>query len=433
MTAARLLLLSALLSLATPLHAAEVLATGLSDPDDDDVELLAKELAEELVLKEETEDEISIDADSSLDVTVQEQGRVGWFTFADVRGRANRDYLEARDGETIDESDVAVRFRVGANRAFTDSFRVAGRLAVSCASDSCKREVDLEEDTQGGSDRLVEIDEAFIHWYQGERFDLALGRMQTKFITKGGVFAKSLDRNDSNNTRITWTDAVHGTLHLENGWEPHLILQYNPKNGPAQVLRDPLDFSSDKSRASLFLSFVNEKPVRYLTQRAIDISYYPSALLKDGYIEGGRREDYWGIVARAAGRYPKRSSGTRIRFSAEVGYAPETPSKAGVSLAGDGNTDGVAFALTLSLMDLFPKHSIGLNFARTDAGWLLSPQYNKNERLVELRYIWVVTERITFDVRIRRRKELDQLTDAVQRSVETDAFARFTMRFRKNE
>jgi hypothetical protein len=259
-----------------------------------------------------------------------------------------------------------------------------------------------------------------------------VGRLQTKFVTKGGVFAKSLDRNDSNNTRITWTDGVHGTMHLAGGWEPHLILQYNPEDGPAQVLRDPLDFSSSSSRASGFLSFLNEEPVRFLTQRAFDITYLPSSLLKDGDQEDGRLEDYWGFVARAAGRYPKRSSGRRIRFSAEMGYAPNTPTLDAIDLQGDGDTDGFAVALTLSLMDFVPKHSIGVNFAHTGSGWLLSPQYNKNEQLVELRYVWVARPRLTIDARIRYREELKQQADAVRPRSGTDVFLRFTMRFRRD-
>jgi hypothetical protein len=221
-------------------------------------------------------------------------------------------------------------------------------------------------------------------------------------------------------------------MHHENGWASHLIVQYNPEEGPAQVLRDPLDFSSENSRTSLFLSFVNEHPVRFLTQRAIDISYFPSALKKDGLVEDSRVEDYWGLVARFAGRYPKRSRGRRIRFSGEFGYAPETPTRSGVNLSGDGDTDGVAAAFTISLMDMFPKHSIGLNFAYVEAGWLLSPQYNKNESLVEIRYVWVATRTLTVDARIRVREELDRLSYAVQRRKETDAFVRLTWRFRKD-
>ena len=81
-------------------------------------------------------------------------------------------------------------------------------------------------------------------------------------------------------------------------------------------------------------------------------------------------------------------------------------------------------------MDFFPRHSIGLNFAHTGAGWLLSPQYNKNERLIEARYVWVMSDRLTFDTRIRHRQELDQLITAERKRSELDGFVRLTWRFR---
>lgn len=94
--------------------------------------------------------------------------------------------------------------------------------------------------------------------------------------------------------------------------------------------------------------------------------------------------------------------------------------------------DWRASLVMLSLMDFVPKHSIGLNLAHTEAGWLLSPQYNKNERLLELRYVWVATNTLTVDARIRGREELDRLNGAVQRRKEIDAFVRLTWRFSKD-
>jgi hypothetical protein len=103
-----------------------------------------------------------------------------------------------------------------------------------------------------------------------------------------------------------------------------------------------------------------------------------------------------------------------------------------VDLAGDGDTSGFAGAITVSLLDFIPRHSIGLNVAHTEAGWLLSPQYNKNERLIELRWVWVATDTLTVDARIRHRRELEQLVSAVQKREELDAFLRLTWRFRTN-
>lgn len=401
----------------------------------DDVDLLTEELEETVRLGEETEQEISIDADGSMDIddpggAIESGIMRRWTIRSDVRVLGAYSDLQPRDGEASDDSDLLFRARIGATRPLTDSWRIGARLAAACTSEACKPDAIFEEETGGSSDNALAVDEAFVHWSRNERFDVALGRLQTKFITKGGVFAKSLDRNDSNNTRITWTDGLHGTAHHRNGWESHLILQHNPEDGPAQVYREPLDFESDNSRISAFVSIQNEAPVRFLTQRAIDISYYPAALKKDGLTETSRLEDYWGIVGRFAGRYPKRSSGRRLRYSLEAGYAPETPTRSGIGLEGSGDTNGFAIATTFAFMDFFPNHSLGLNLAHTGAGWLLSPQYNKNEFLAELRYVWVVNPSLTFDFRVRHREELDQLISAEHKRKELDIFARFTWRLR---
>ena len=80
-------------------------------------------------------------------------------------------------------------------------------------------------------------------------------------------------------------------------------------------------------------------------------------------------------------------------------------------------------------MDLRPNHGIGFNYARADAGWLLSPQYRENEELVEIRYQWRKSRNLAFDFRVRGRKELERLAGESQERDETDFFARFTLGF----
>ncbi len=392
-----------------------------------EVEELAEELEATVSLGEESEQEISIDAENSIDVSEEETSQVLTIR-SDVRLSATYSDLKPREGDPYDETDLLGRARLGLTRSLNDTWRIGARLSASCTSESCRPDTFFEEETQGSSDTTLAVDEAYVHWIQSERFNVVAGRMQTKFITKGGVFAKSMSRNDSSGTRITWTDGVQGTMFSESGWESHAILQYNPGDGPAQITREPLDFENSYSRVSAFISLANEKPVRFLTQRAIDISYYPASLKKDGLEVESRTGDYWGFTARLAGRYPKRASGRRLRFSLEGAYAPETPTRAGVGLSGSGDTSGIAGAVTAAFLDFVPNHSIGVNFAHTGAGWLLSPQYNKNERLAEIRYVWVARDNLTVDFRLRYREEIDQLTSAERKREEFDAFVRLTWR-----
>jgi len=95
-------------------------------------------------------------------------------------------------------------------------------------------------------------------------------------------------------------------------------------------------------------------------------------------------------------------------------------------LAGDGDADGLAWNVALSLMDFKPNHSIGVNYGRVGSGWLLSPQLRPNESLAEIRYQWRRSRELAFDIRVRRREELEQLVLTDRRQMELDFFVRFT-------
>jgi hypothetical protein len=204
-----------------------------------------------------------------------------------------------------------------------------------------------------------------------------------------------------------------------------LILQRNPASGATNVRREPLNFDASGARVSYFFSIESLKRTRFFLQRTIDISYLPKSLLKDGDLSG-RREDYYGIVLRIANRWPERDDGPRLRVASEVGYAPETQTRAAAGLAGDGDVDGLAWDVSLSLMDFKPRHSVGVNYAEVSAGWLLSPQYRQNESAAELRYQWRKSQMLAFDFRIRQREELEQWVSSDRKKHELDFFLRFT-------
>ena len=98
-----------------------------------------------------------------------------------------------------------------------------------------------------------------------------------------------------------------------------------------------------------------------------------------------------------------------------------------------GDSDGLGWALTAALMNFRPRHSIGFNYGRSGAGWLLSPQYRENEELTEIRYVWRYRDNKTFEVRVRRREELEQLITAQRKRDDFDLFVRMTSRFTLKE
>jgi len=369
------------------------------------------------------------DAEGSIEDAV---ARRGWSVGGDLRFSYAYADLDRRDQTDESEDQLRSRWRVEAKVGITEHLRAVGRLAGVCSTEECEPDFIMQPEIPtpiGIEDGQITLDEFFLHWFRLERFDLAVGRLQTKFVARGGVYAKSLDRNDSNNLRVTWTDGMQGTLRLKSGWASHLILQYNSEDGASNVRQDPLNFIDDDSRVTYFLAFENNERKGSLLQRGLDISYLPKSLLKDGDANG-RTEDYLGLVARAAGRWPDRSEGPSLRLSGELGYAPETQTRASEGLAGDGDVDGWAWNFTASIMNFLPTHSIGLNYGRTDAGWLLSPQYGKNEELFEIRYLWRRSRRLAIDIRGRWREDLEQLITADRKRDTFDFYLRFTWGFK---
>jgi len=381
---------------------------------------------------DEALDELSIDVEHSIADAVEELGLsvAGDIRIGDIF--VGNDIDDVRLGEA---EAIRARWRIRTTWGITERFRGVLRVAGLCSTNDCAPDPVVQTYLPTGSsmtDGQITLDEFFLQSFRSDRFNVAIGRMQAKFVARGGVFSKSLDQNDSNNLRINWTDGLHSTFKAKNGWESHMVLQYNSKDGPSTVRRDPLDFSDSGSRVSTLIGFENLQERRRIVQRALDVSYFPSSLRTDGQLDG-QLEDYWAIVARMAARWPVRSESWRLRFSGEVGYAPNTQTKVASGLTGTGDVDGLAWAVTASVMDFMPHHSIGINYAETEAGWLVSPQYRNDERLFEIRYVWRPTGRLTLDVRGRWRDDLrERIIEDPDRN-RFDFYVRLTWSFKIRE
>ena len=355
----------------------------------------------------------------------------GWRKAGDFRFGFVRSEFEERDGSDGTNSNWQARLRFGGEYRLRDWLLLNGRFVVGCTSKECDPDLSLDPSpskVETADPGTVTFDELYLHAFRTQRFDVALGRLQTKFVTRAGVYAKSLDRNNSNAFNINWTDGIQLTYHLPNKSIVHFITEYNDRDGASNVRRGPLDFTRSSTRYSYFMAWESLQRSGPLIQRGVDLTFLPSALLADGTLSGPR-DDYIGIVTRVAAARPFGDKDRRWNVSAEVGYAPETPTKASLNLPGDGDVDGLATAVTASIMDLWPRHSIGLNYARTDAGWLLSPQYPNGEELFEVRWLWRRDNGSTVEARMRWRDELDRQINQAQKRDEFDFFARITFGF----
>lgn len=367
-----------------------------------------------------------VDSENTVDYT---QAKTGLKSDGDLRPIYNYFDVDNRGGRSLNDNVFGFRLRLRADWGITEQVHVGARLAASCFTDNCDPEFVLESATptsNGLKGGQFTFDELYLHWFRTERGSFAVGRLQTRFILRGGVYTKSLDRNNSNNVNINWTDGLQATYRAANGWNSSFVLERNARDRTGSIRRGPLDFDDSKARNTFFTGFENIQSWGLIVQRGFDVSYLPNSLLKDGD-PNGRREDYWGFVGRLAARWPQRSEGIRLRVGTEIGYAPESPTAAVVNL--DEDADRLAWNVVASIMDFRPGHSIGVNYARAGAGWLLSPQYRSNEELFEIRYMWRPVGLPFLEARVRWREDLEQQIGTLQKREEFDMYIRLTWRF----
>ena len=348
----------------------------------------------------------------------------------DVRGGYYGSQRTDRDGSEDSTDQMIGRVRGGLVWTPTDTVsarvRVAGRYSTHDNHNFFKIFTAIP-DTDGLRAGDATIDQLFVSLRPEPRAEIAIGRFQTCFEL-AGVSGGSLDRCDSPNTDITWTDGVHATYRTGGGWNWHLILQRNLQAGATNVRLPPLSFADDDSRVSYFGSVESNEAYCPIVQRAFDVNYLPSSLMAEDSMSGPV-EDYIALVGRLAAQWPLFKKGTKLLAGVELGYAPNTPTKAVIGTGTTGDTGGLAWQVQLSFLDVFPAHSFALQHGRAQGGWLISPDFRNNEILYELRYEWKIVENHTLTSRIRRRDEMDLLVGAARARRDEDVFVRYTLGF----
>ncbi len=351
-------------------------------------------------------------------VSVIGDARTGFYTL----------HRDDRDGSDSVKNEWRLRLRAGLQAAFSDSFTARARFAgrYTTHKDSGDPEFDFYQGITPGKDGLKmgqsTLDELWLN-YATDRWSLRAGRMQTKFELTG-VAKKSLDRNDSPNTDIAWTDGLYFKYKGGNGWNTHVIAQYNYAEGATQVRRGTLDFRDDDSRISYFAALEKRDKKATIVQQGVDVTWLPAALPGSG----GNPDDYVAFVGRLAAQWPMGTGGMKFLLGGELGFAPTTPTKSAVKLAGSGDSGGTAGQVTFNFIDIVPKHSVGVVLARADAGWLLSPDFKSNQYLAETRYRWNLAKKQRLEVRVRYRTDIEQEV-GLQKRKDKDLYARYTVKF----
>lgn len=350
--------------------------------------------------------------------------------FGDARIAFAASERETREGETLTrEEDLRLRLRLGAETRLSEEWTMRGRLAGRYSTDQDNTRFWLKAWTPtrtGLEFGDATIDELYLDYAPVDgNWSLRAGRFQGKFALKG-VASKSLDRNNSPNTDINWTDGLHLTYGTQAAWRSHLVLQSNASNGSGQVARAPLTFDDNGSHLTVFAAVEAAEPLGPVTQRLFTMTWMPSTLATDG-LDAPARDDYFAFTTKLFAEWPVGPM--RGGLGAEFGYAPETPAAALYDPADTGDADGLAWQFSVNLWDFAPGHNIAFVHGKVFAGWLLSPDFRNNDRLMEVRYQWRISSKWTMTARLRQRQEIDVPADTPQLRVDDDFYLRFTTRF----
>jgi hypothetical protein len=335
-----------------------------------------------------------------------------------------------RDGSASDVAELRTRIQTGVRWDPTAHVQLRGRIAGRFSTEQSDFDFILADHIPA-SDGLrlgqATVDELHLRIQPVDRVDLRVGRMQTVFEL-AGVPRKSLDRNDSPNTDVTWTDGAH--LRIRTGaWNHHLIVQHNASAGPTNVIRHPLNFGDPGSRASGYLALEAAEPAGAIIQREIGLTYLPSTLPTSGGITGERR-GYAAVTVRVAAELPLEAIGARVVLAGEGGFAPRTPDRILLATGAEGTGDGAAYQVSLNLMGAGGgRHSLGIVHGRVGDGWLISSDLRDNNREWEARYYWQYSSWGRLDLRFRVREDLYERVGAERTRLDRDLYLRTTLRF----
>ena len=353
-----------------------------------------------------------------------------WKFSGDLRGGYFASERTARDGAESDKDAFNARLRLAFERGLGEGWSVRTRVAGRFSSAQNGTNIYLRSyapTRSGAAFGDITLDEAYLGYQApGDGLRLRVGRFQTAFAVPG-VASKGLDRNDSPNTDVNWTDGVHLDLPVAGGWRGHVIGQYRNAKGSGAVAYAPLDFSDSNSRATLFLGLENTHRWGPIVQRMLSLTWMPDSLADRGLADPSRK-DYLTIDAKLAAQWPLGTAGPRLVAATELGHAMNTPRDSATGTGGTGNAGGLAWQVQVSVYDFAPRHNLGVAVGHADAGWLISPDYRPNDKSMEVRYQWRFLPKTSMEARVRERRELEHPAGTRAR-VDHDLYVRLTHKF----
>ena len=336
---------------------------------------------------------------------------------------------EQRNGDRLSQHELRNRARIGLEFQLTEKLVLHTRYAARISSLDFHFDPGINTTAQG-NDGLLMGEGAFDVFFASVQFTGRLsakaGRFQTSF-TLDGIIKNSILRQDSPNTDIGWTDGIHISAKPSAGWTTDVIAQGHFKNAPTNVFRYPLSPSASDIPFTLFMNIKKDLNTGPLSSLALNITYSPDALIMS---PEGRRGGY--LAASIMPQFQKQfTSGRRLLFGSEIAYSfiRTERSVIGFTESPGANSGGFGFQSIVNVMEVFKNQHIAAMVTILQPALLSSSAFWNNLLLFELRHSVRFSRKLTTDLRLRYRADLDTLNPEFNRRWQLYPFARMSYRF----
>ncbi|GAB4174218.1 MAG: hypothetical protein Kow0020_09650 [Wenzhouxiangellaceae bacterium] len=371
-----------------------------------------------------------IAAAAVLGLTGAKANATDWDFSGDLRVHLySENWRDTRSGGTSNTAESGARLRLRAKRDLGEQCTFQTRLAATVADEGNDWNAYIRGHRDSGTavaPGTATLDEFFFKCRTGAS-TWTVGRFQSN-LKLPHMAGRSFDRNQASGINIGWTDAVSYRRDFGNGWYGELTAQYNGPDGNGQTLRGPLSFDDSSSRIGYFGVLGSDAEAGPVLMRALSLTVFPDSLAPDG-TGAPARDDYLLAALKLGAGWDLGDSGRRLVAVGELAHAPNTPSKAAMRIPGNGDVDGWGWQLGTDLVNIFPKHTMGINYGQSDAGMLLSNDFRENNELFELRWQYKMSSALRFEFRYRWRRELERRIDAARLQRDQDVRLRFTYKF----
>ncbi|NBB92610.1 MAG: hypothetical protein GVY32_05510 [Gammaproteobacteria bacterium] len=342
-----------------------------------------------------------------------------------------KNWRDTREGATTDAAEAGARFRLRLKQSIGENCGFQTRFAATALDEGNDWDFYIRAHRDSGTEvnpGTATLDEFFVRCASDDgASEWRIGRMQSN-LDLPHMASRSFDRSQASSLNIGWTDAIAYRRNFANGWYGEALAQYNGRDGNGQTFRGPISFDDSDARVGFFGILGSDAEVGPIFMRALSLTVYPDALAPAG-VGSAQRDDYILGAFKLGAAWDIGSGDRSLMAVGEIAHAFNTPLKSTLGLPGNGDTNGWGWQLGVDLENVFPKHTMGINYGQSDGGMLLSNDFRQNNELFEYRWQFQATSALRFEFRARWRRELEQRSDAVQLQRDRDIRLRATYRF----